>query len=63
VRLADERAFWISGLLVIVGPAIVLANMVPSWFDRLWEAAQTRLQALRQRWFIIALEGVFPSQN
>lgn len=54
VRLADERAFWISGLLVIVGPAIVLANMVPSWFDRRWEAAQTRLQALRQRWFIIA---------
>jgi hypothetical protein len=51
-RLADERAFWISGLLVVVGPAIVLANMIPRWFDRVWEMVQARVGAVREHWFM-----------
>jgi hypothetical protein len=54
-RLADERAFWVTGLLVIVGPAIVLANLVPIRFDRTWNALRDRLGSVRDRWFVIGV--------
>lgn len=51
-RLVDERAFWIAGLLVIVGPAAILANMVPRPFDRVWVFIRARLGAIREHWFV-----------
>ncbi len=54
-RFSDERAFWLSGLLIIVGPAIVVANLFPDRFDRAWIAVRTRVAALRDRWFIVAV--------
>ena len=57
-RLADERAFWIAGMLVIVGPAIVLANLVPIRFDRTWNALRDRLGSVRDRWFIVGAASI-----
>jgi len=51
-QLADERVFWIAGLVVIVGPAIVLANLAPALVDRFWAALRSRLAAIADRWFI-----------
>jgi hypothetical protein len=56
-RLAEERAFWVAGLFVIVGPAIVLANLVPDRFDRMWNAVRDRMGSVRDRWFIIGVAG------
>ena len=36
-QLSYEWAFWITGLLIIVGPAVVLANMLTHRFDRVWD--------------------------
>ena len=52
-RFVDERAFWITGMLVIVGPAIVLANMVPNGFDRTWNALCHRVGSFREQWFVL----------
>ena len=52
LQLADERVFWIAGLLVIVGPAIVLANIAPGQFDRWWEFSRNRAGEVRDRWFV-----------
>ena len=46
-ELVDEPAFWIAGTFVIVGPAIVLANMLASRFDAAWNAVQSRLDGTR----------------
>lgn len=56
-RLAEERAFWITGMLVIVGPAIVLANLIPDHFDRTWNAVRDRVGSLRDRWFVLGAAG------
>ena len=56
-RFTDERAFWIAGLLVIVGPAMVLANLVPGGFDRGWLVLRSRLGTLRERWFLVGTAG------
>jgi hypothetical protein len=56
-RFADERAFWIVGLLVIAGPAIVLANLIPHRFDRTWNALRDRVGSVRDGWFIIGAAG------
>jgi len=49
----DERAFWVAGLLVIVGPAVVLANLLGDRFDRVWNWFGNRLAAGRDRWFVL----------
>jgi len=54
-RLADERAFWVGGMLVIIGPAIVLANLIPTRFDRIWNALRDRVGSVRDRWFVIGV--------
>ena len=51
-QLSYEWAFWITGLLIIVGPAVVLANMLPHRFDRVWDCIRHRLGAVRSRWFV-----------
>jgi hypothetical protein len=56
-RFADERAFWIVGLLVIAGPAIVLANLIPNRFDQTWNALRDRVGSVRDGWFIIGAAG------
>src|SRR4029453_6041404 len=56
-RFADERAFWIVGLLVIVGPAVVLANLIPRRFDRAWDALRRPLRTLHDGWFIAGMAG------
>jgi len=52
-RLVEERAFWVTGMLLIVGPAIVLANLVPNRFDRTWNALRERVGSFRDRWFVL----------
>ena len=52
-RLPDELAFWIAGFLVVVGPVVVLANMLSSRFDRAWTSVEVRLGTIRGRWFMI----------
>jgi len=52
IRFVDERAFWIAGLLVIVTPAIVLANLMAEPFDRAWNWIRSRSDALRDGWFV-----------
>ena len=52
-RFVDERAFWLAGLLVIIAPAILLANLLPDRFDRLWGSLRGRLASLRDRWFVV----------
>src|SRR5262245_50334559 len=54
-RLADEQAFWVTGVLVIVGPAIVFANLVPNRFDRIWSALRERMGSVRDRWFVLGV--------
>ena len=54
-QLAEERAYWIAGLLVIVGPAMVVANLAPRVFDRLWDVVRTRLGSVPQRWYAIGV--------
>ena len=61
-RLADETAFWIAGLLVIVGPAVVLANLVPNRFDRIWNALRNRAGSIRDRWFVLGV-GRLPASE
>jgi len=56
-RFADERAFWTAGLLVIVGPAVVLASLVPNRFDRIWNALRDRAGSIRDRWFVLGVAG------
>ena len=51
-QFADERAFWVAGLVLFVGPAIVVAGMVPRRFDRLWGALRSRLDAVPGRWLM-----------
>src|SRR5687768_7980142 len=51
-QFADERAFWVAGLVLFVGPAMVAASMVPRRFDRLWEALRGRLDAVPERWLM-----------
>src|SRR5690242_3953680 len=45
-HLTDERAFWITGALVIIGPAVVLANTLPTSFDRAWDSLRARLMSI-----------------
>ena len=52
-RFADERAFWVAGALVIVGPAVVLANLIPDRFDRTWNAIRNRFGSIRDSWFVL----------
>lgn len=47
-KFAEEQAYWTAGLLVIVGPAVALANMIPEQFDRTWEYLRRRLGAVRR---------------
>jgi len=56
-RFGDERDYWVAGLLLIVAPAIVLANLVPDRFDRVWHALRRRVGGLRGRWFLIGTAG------
>jgi hypothetical protein len=51
-QFVDERAFWIAGLVVFVGPAMVLASMAPRRFDRLWEALRSRLDGAPDHWYV-----------
>src|SRR5512146_710411 len=53
-QLSHERAFWVTGLVIIVGPAIVLANTLPYRFDRVWDWIRDRLGAVRGIWFVTA---------
>jgi uncharacterized membrane protein len=56
-RIGDERAFWIAGFLVVVGPAVVLANMLSNRFDRAWTSVEVRLGRTRGRAFMIVAAG------
>ena len=52
-QLAEEKAFWVTGALFIVGPAIVLANVMARRFDRLWFSIRSRMSAIGDRPFVI----------
>jgi len=51
-QFADEKAFWVAGALFIVGPAIVLANVLARWFDREWLGLRERMAAMSDRSFV-----------
>jgi hypothetical protein len=55
-HFADQRAFWITGALLIIGPAVVLANTLSERFDRVWNWLRSRMMGLGEGWF---LSGVF----
>lgn len=54
-RFADERAFWVAGLLLIIGPAVVLASMVPRLFDRVWSSIRARVGGIRDGVFVLGV--------
>ena len=54
-HLADEQAFWLSGLLLIILPAIVFANLVPRAFDRIAGTVRRRVASMPDRWLVLAI--------
>ena len=52
-QFADEKAFWVTGALFIVGPAIVLAHVLGRRFDREWLALREGMSAVSDRSFVI----------
>lgn len=53
-QFVDERVFWIAGLVLIIVPSIVLANLSPQRFDAAWTAVCARLAAVGDRRFMVA---------
>ena len=47
VHFANSVYYWTAAVLLIVGPALVLANTAPTPFDRAWSATRTVVRRMR----------------
>src|SRR5437868_970952 len=52
VHLANSMYYWIAGVLLIVGPAVVLANTAPQYFDQAWHAIRMFVRKIPTVWFV-----------
>ena len=62
-QFADEKEFWVTGALFMVVPAIVLANILGTRFDREWLALLERISTVSDRSTVLGDEKIVARES